>query len=87
MHTRLITAVDADSWTVDFGESVDIVEFDSQFIPDSLTHLLSPAFGTDHAFLQADLILDSALFNLFCKEQGIRRSRADYGALHIRHHL
>ena len=87
MHAGVVLAVDADAGTVDLGQAVDVVEFDAEFFGDAFAHRLAPALGTDDTFLQVDLVLDAALFDLLGEEQGIGGCGAEDGGLHVDHHL
>ena len=87
VHAGVVLAVDADAGTVDLGEAVDVVEFDAEFFRDALSHGFAPALGTDDTFLQVDLVLDAALFDLLGEEQGIGGRGAEDGGLHVDHHL
>ena len=87
MHGAVSLAVDADTGAVDFGQAVDVVQFDAQFVGDATAHLLAPALGADDALAQLDLVADAALLDLFRQKQGVGAGRAQHGGAQVLHHL
>ena len=87
MHALIVIATNADAGAVHFGQAVDVVNLNAQFILDALAHLLAPTLGTDDALLQGDLVVDAAGLDFLGQKQGIRRGCSQDGGLHVAHEL
>jgi len=87
VHTTVMETADSDSRSIDFRQTIDVIEFNSKFFRDAPAHFFTPAFRTNDSFLQMDLVFDSSFLDFFCKKQGVRGSRTENGCLHIHHHL
>ena len=87
MHVLGLGAVDADARSVDLSQSVDIIELDSEDALNSVAHCLAPALGTDDAFLEMNLVFDSALLDFLRQKKSVGGSGAEDGGLHVHHHL
>ena len=87
VHTTVMGTADSDSRSIDFRQTIDVIEFNSKFFRDTPAHFFTPAFRTNDSFLQMDLVFDSSFLDFFCKKQGVRGSRTENGCLHIHHHL
>ena len=85
VHPALAIAADADARTVDFGEAVDVVQFDTELMGNAPTHLFSPAFRADQRFFKVDFLSDAAPGDFLGQQQRIGRRRAQHRAFHILH--
>ena len=65
VHTAVIFAVYTDTRTVDFGKTINVIEFYTEFCCDSLTHFVAPAFRTDNALFEFYFILADTSFLYF----------------------
>ena len=87
MHAVMLFAGDADARAVDLGQTVDVEDLDTKFVGDTLTHLLTPALGSDDALAQVELIAQATLLDLLGKQQRIAGRARDDGGMQILHHL
>ena len=87
MHVLGIRAVNTDTRSVDFRQSVDIVQLDAENSLDTLTHCFAPSLGTDDTLFQVDFIPDTAPLDLLSEEQSIGGCGAEDCGLQVHHHL
>ena len=87
VHSGVILAVDADAGSVDFSQSVNIIQLNAQLCGNALAHLLAPALGSDNALFEVDLVRDAALLDLFRQKKSVGRRRAQNCGLKVHHHL
>ena len=48
--------IDADTGTIDFRESIDIIKFDTKLLADIASHLFAPPLRANHALFQVNLV-------------------------------
>ena len=85
MHAAFVIARNTDARTVYFRKAVDVIDLHTQFIGDTLAHLVTPALGSDDRTLKIQLITHASLGDLFSQEKRIRAGRAKNGRLHVLH--
>ena len=73
--------------SVNFGQSVDVVQLDAKLGGNAVTHFLAPALRTDDAFFQVDLVFDATLADFLRQQQSIGGCGAQHRGLQIHHHL
>src|SRR5574344_1277577 len=71
MNAVAARTVDADTGAVNFRETINIVEFNIEYILDALPHLVAPAFRTDDSFFQTEFIADASFLDFFSKQKRI----------------
>ena len=71
MDTRLILTVNSDTRSVNFCQTINIVQLNSKLLLNAIAHLAAPALGTEYTLFQGKLILQTSLLYLLCQKQGI----------------
>ena len=72
MDTVVVTAVDADSRTVDLGQTVDVVDVDAQVLAYGLPGLDAPELRTDYPLAEPDAVTEVTLPDLLREKECIR---------------
>ena len=71
MDTPLIGAVDTDTRTVNFRQTVNIIKLDTKSLGNGLSHLLAPSLRAENAFFKMDLVSYAPLVYPLRKQQRI----------------
>ena len=71
VDTPFPRTVHADSRTVDFRETVYVIELYAQLICDVFPFLVAPSLAADHSFFKVDFIPEAPFVYLLSQQQGV----------------
>ena len=87
MHAVLFLALEGDTRTGNFGQTIDIIRLDAKRFFNVVTHFFRPCLCAEDAGLELELIAQTALTDALTQICGIRRCAAQNGGTEIHHKL